>query len=188
MRSSCVRSSRIPSRCSSASSDSASAVAASAFHSADRCLTRSRASVRCHRPLAASARRRRRCAGHGIVVVERHDERRRERLVVDARRPIGRQLRRRPRVRQRGLRPAVLVRRVHRRVEMQVLDLPDIALLHVLVLEHAEAPSRVLVVHGLLRKHVPAALRRAAVGSDVHDRLQLHLIEQAARPAEIPGH
>src|SRR4029079_4168081 len=64
---------------------------------------------------------------------------------------------------------------------MECLNLPDAALLHVLVLEHAEAPARVLVVYGLLREHVPTTLRRAAVRRDVHDRLQLHLIEEQVR-------
>src|SRR5690606_28161848 len=82
--------------------------------------------------------------------------------------------------RQRGLAPAVLVRRVHRREEVQLRDLPDAALLHVLVLVDADAPAGVLAVHGFLRERPPARLRRAAVRRDVNDRLQLHLVEQAA--------
>jgi hypothetical protein len=60
-------------------------------------------------------------------------------------------------------------------------NLPNAVLFHVLVLEHAQPPIRVLAVHGFLREHVPARLRRRAIGSDMHDRLELHLIEQTIR-------
>ena len=153
---------------------------------ADAALERRRASRRATPPSHCARRPRRprvdrRARRHGILVVERHDERLRIRLVGDGRRPIRRQLRRRPGVRNRFLAPARLVRRVHRREEVMAANLPDAALFDVLVLEHAQAPVRVLAVHGFLREHVPAAVRRQAVGRDVHDRLQLHVIEQALR-------
>ena len=53
---------------------------------------------------------------------------------------------------------------------MLALDLPDVVLLDVLVLEHAQTPARVLAVHGFLREHVPAPLRRLPVGRIKIDR------------------
>ena len=76
-------------------------------------------------------------------------------------RTIGRQLRRRPLVRNGLLGPARLVRRVHRRVEMMAANLPDALLFDVLVLEHAQAPVRVLAVHGFLRYEMKGLLFRS---------------------------
>ena len=110
-------------------------------------------------------------AGHWIVVMERRHEDSRIGLVLHTRAPVGRRIFQRTGVRNGGLAPAVLIGRIHRRIEMQAGDLPDAVLLDVVVLEHAEAPMGIFAVHGLLREHVPATFSGLAVGRDIDDAL-----------------
>ncbi len=85
------------------------------------------------------------------------------------------------RLRQRGLAPAILVRREHRRPQREAADLPRAAFAHVAVLIDAGAPLVELALLRVLREQVPAALRGAAIRCHGDDGLKLHVVVETAR-------
>ncbi len=72
--------------------------------------------------------------------------------------------------------PAPFVRRHEVGVVVKLLDLPDASLPGILVLVEAIAPGRVFLELAEEGELAPAPLRCAAVGADVHDGLQLHVV------------
>ncbi len=119
-----------------------------------------------------------RCAHHRISIVKGRNGNPLDRFPRRVGLAIRRQRGLQARARSNGLAPPILVRRIHRREEVHLADLPKAALLDVLVLEDARSPFvKPPRLRGLAEK-APTSLGTLAVGGDVHDRLQLHLIDQ----------
>src|SRR4029079_732766 len=78
--------------------------------------------------------------------------------------------------------PAALIRRDERRIPVQLADLPNAVLLHVLVLVGTFAPVAAVAraVDAEHQEPPPARFRRVAVRGDGHDRLELAVLVERA--------
>ena len=101
-------------------------------------------------------------------------------LVDGGRRAVRRKVREWRLHRLRRFVPARRVGRRERLVPMHLAELPDAVFLDVLVLVRPFGPDGALAVLTDLDQRAPPALGREAVGRDVHDALQDHVIEELA--------
>src|SRR5690606_21515999 len=105
------------------------------------------------------------------------------RFVLDGRRRIRRQPIRHVRraVRVLVARPAAFVGNDEALEPVELLDLPDAVLLHVLVLVRPLAEESLLAEPAEKKESPPACFRRAAVLRDRHDGLELQVLVELAR-------
>src|SRR5690606_6021362 len=109
--------------------------------------------------------------GNGVPIMEWRLMDLRVRAVDLGRRPVRREIFERTAHRLRGLVPAGIVRRADGLVPVQLADLPDAVLFHILVLVRPFGPDRGLAVLPDLDQRAPSAFRGPAVVGDVHRAL-----------------
>ncbi len=120
------------------------------------------------------------CTRHRVLVAERRNVVARHRAIDPGRWLVGREQGAGPLHGQQRPRPAPVVVRECRRIEMQLRDLPDAAFLHVLVLVDAHAPDAVRAGLRELHHALPATRGGPAIRRDGDHRLQLHVVVQVA--------